>query len=77
MGNAINLVSEAGASTAPSMDSIWTGITGASSKFLELFTTVCNFCIGNPLCLIFLGVTFTGIAIRYVRRITHAFGRGR
>ena len=38
---------------------------------------VISFCTTNPLTLIFLGIGFIGIGIRYMRRVTNAFGRGR
>lgn len=60
------------------MEALWTGITGVVSNFLTgVLTPVSEFITGNPLTLIFLGITFVGIGIRYTRRITYAFGRGR
>lgn len=62
-------------STITSSD-MWTGITTAISKFLPLVSQVFDFVIGNPLCLTFLGISFVGIGIRYMVKITRAFGRG-
>ena len=62
---------------APTIDIIWTSISTVVTKFLTILTEIFNFCTGNPLCLIFLGITFVGIGIRYMRRVVGAFGRGR
>ncbi len=62
---------------APTIETIWTSITTVVTKFLTILTQIFNFCTGNPLCLIFLGITFVGIGIRYMRRVVGAFGRGR
>lgn len=45
--------------------------------FTSVLTPVINFATTNPLTLIFLGIGFIGIGIRYMRRVTNAFGRGR
>lgn len=62
---------------AQTIETIWTSITTVVTKFLTILTQIFNFCTGNPLCLIFLGITFVGIGIRYMRRVVGAFGRGR
>lgn len=71
------MLSEAGAAAAPTMDTIWTAVSSVVTQFLTILTSIFNFCTGNPLCLIFLGISFVGIAIRYMRRVVGAFGRGR
>lgn len=60
------------------MEALWTAITTTVEKFLtSVLTPVINFATTNPLTLIFLGIGFIGIGIRYMRRVTNAFGRGR
>lgn len=60
------------------MEALWTAITTTVEKFLtSVLTPVINFTTTNPLTLIFLGIGFIGIGIRYMRRVTNAFGRGR
>ena len=71
------MLSEAGAAAVPTMDTIWTAVSSVVTQFLTILTSIFNFCTGNPLCLIFLGITFVGIGIRYMRRVVGAFGRGR
>ena len=61
-----------------SMEAMWTAIsTTVTSFFTSVRTPVINFATTNPLTLIFLGIGFIGIGIRYMRRVTNAFGRGR
>lgn len=61
-----------------SMEAIWTQITTTiSSFFTSVLTPVTNFVTTNPIALIFLGISFVGIGIRYLKRVTYAFGRGR
>lgn len=61
-----------------SMEEMWTQIaTTVTSFFTNVLTPVINFATSNPLTLIFLGIGFIGIGIRYMRRVTNAFGRGR
>lgn len=61
-----------------SMEAIWTAITTVIGKFLsEVLTPVTEFVTTNPLSLIFLGISFVGIGIRYLKRVNYAFGRGR
>ena len=58
--------------------SIFSVITSAISNFLSsVLTPVIKLCTSNALTLIFLGVSFIGIGIRYTKRVTNAFGRGR
>ncbi len=59
------------------IESIFTSAITVVTNFLSLLTDIFNFCVGNIVCLIFLGVTFVGIGIRYMRRVVGAFGRGR
>ncbi len=60
------------------MEAIWTSITSVVGKFIEgVLTPVATFVTSNPISLIFLGVSFIGIGIRYMKRVTYAFGRGR
>ena len=59
------------------IESIFTSAITVVTNFLSLLTDIFNFCVGNFVCLIFLGVTFVGIGIRYMRRVVGAFGRGR
>lgn len=60
------------------MEALWTSITTVVTNFITgVLTPVIEFCTGNPLTLIFLGISFIGIGIRYTRRVTNAFGRGR
>lgn len=63
------------APTIPSSD-MWQGIKAAIDGFLPLVTDVFDFVVSNPLCLTFLGISFIGIGIRYMVKITRAFGRG-
>lgn len=70
------MLSAAGAA-APTMDTIWTAVSSVVTQFLTILTSIFNFCTSNPLCLIFLGISFIGIGIRYMRRVVGAFGRGR
>lgn len=61
-----------------SMEAMWTAIsTTVTNFFTSVLTPVINFATTNPLTLIFLGIGFIGTGIRYTRRITNAFGRGR
>ncbi len=61
-----------------SMEAMWTAIsTTVTNFFTSVLTPVINFATTNPLTLIFLGIGFIGIGIRYMRRVTNAFGRGR
>ena len=61
-----------------SMEAIWTGITTAAGNFLnDIVSPVTTFVTSNDLALTFLGVSFIGIGIKYLKRITYAFGRGR
>lgn len=61
-----------------SMEAIWTSITTVIGNFLsDVLTPVTEFVTTNPIALIFLGITFVGIGIRYLKRVTYAFGRGR
>ena len=61
-----------------SMEAMWTAIsTTVTNFFTSVLTPVINFATTNPLTLIFLGIGFIGIGIRYMRRVTYAFGRGR
>ena len=61
-----------------SMEAMWTAISTTVTKFFtSVLTPVINFATTNPLTLIFLGIGFIGIGIRYMRRVTNAFGRGR
>lgn len=61
-----------------SMEDIFTNVGTVVTKFMsDVLTPVFNTAISNNLCLIFLGVSFVGIGIRYMKRITRAFGRGR
>lgn len=60
------------------MEAIWTSITTVISSFLtNVLTPVTTFVTGNPITLIFLGISFVGIGIRYLKRVSYAFGRGR
>ena len=60
------------------MEALWTSITTVVSNFITgVLTPVIEFSTGNPLTLIFLGISFIGIGIRYTKRVTNAFGRGR
>ena len=60
------------------MEAMWTAIsTTVTNFFTSVLTPVINFATTNPLTLIFLGIGFIGIGIRYMRRVTNAFGRGR
>lgn len=60
------------------MDALWTSVTSVVTNFITgVLTPVIEFITGNPLTLIFLGISFIGIGIRYTKRITYAFGRGR
>lgn len=66
------------AGVTQTMEVIWTSITTVISKFLdEVLTPVTTFVTSNPIALIFLGISFVGIGIRYLKRVTYAFGRGR
>ena len=61
-----------------SMEAIWTTITTVISNFFTgVLTPVSEFVTTNPIALIFLGISFVGIGIRYLKRVTYAFGRGR
>ena len=61
-----------------SMEAMWTAIsTTVTNFFTSVLTPVINFATTNPLTLIFLGIGFIGIGIRYMRRVTNAFVRGR
>ena len=61
-----------------SMEAMWTAIsTTVTNFFTSVLTPVIIFATTNPLTLIFLGIGFIGIGIRYMRRVTNAFGRGR
>ena len=61
-----------------SMEAMWTAIsTTVTNFFTSVLIPVINFATTNPLTLIFLGIGFIGIGIRYMRRVTNAFGRGR
>lgn len=60
------------------MEAMWTAIsTTVTNFFTSVLIPVINFATTNPLTLIFLGIGFIGIGIRYMRRVTNAFGRGR
>lgn len=60
------------------MEAIFTSVGTVVESFLtDIVTPVFNTCTSNNLCLIFLGISFVGIGIRYMKRITRAFGRGR
>lgn len=60
------------------MEAIWTSITTVIGNFTsDVLTPVTEFVTTNPLALIFLGISFVGIGIRYLKRVTYAFGRGR
>lgn len=60
------------------MEAMWTAIsTTVTNFFTSVLTPVINFATTNPLTLIFLGIGFIGVGIRYMRRVTNAFGRGR
>lgn len=60
------------------MEAIWAAITMVIGNFLtDVLTPVIQFITTNDLALIFLGISIIGIAIRYVKRVTYAFGRGR
>lgn len=57
------------------MEAIWTAIsTTVTNFFTSVLTPVINFATTNPLTLIFLGIGFIGIGIRYTRRITMRSG---
>lgn len=60
------------------MEALWTTVTSVITNFItNVLTPVIELCTTNNLTLIFLGISFIGIGIRYMRRITYAFGRGR
>lgn len=60
------------------MEAIWTSITTVIGDFLsDVLTPVSTFVTGNPIALIFLGISFVGIGIKYLKRVTYVFGRGR
>ena len=55
-----------------SMEAMWTAIsTTVTNFFTSVLTPVINFATTNPLTLIFLGIGFIGIGIRYMRRVTN------
>ena len=61
-----------------SMEAIWTAVTTVISNFLkDVLTPVAEFVTTNSIALIFLGISFVGIGIKYLKRVTYAFGRGR
>lgn len=59
------------------INSLFSSSAKVVTNFLGVVSCVFNFCVGNVVCLIFLGITFIGIGIRYMRRVCGAFGRGR
>lgn len=57
---------------------IFSTVGGIIPNFFDgVLKPVIAFCTTNTLTLIFLGIGFIGIGIRYMRRVTNAFGRGR
>lgn len=61
-----------------SMEAIWTAVTTVISNFIsDVLTPVTQYVTTNPIALIFLGISFVGIGIKYLKRVTYAFGRGR
>lgn len=67
-----------GSDTSAGIASIFKVVADTITNFLSgVFSPVFDFCTGNPLTLIILGISFIGIGIRYMRRVTNAFGRGR
>lgn len=61
-----------------SMEAIWTAVTTVISNFIsDVLTPVTTYVTTNPIALIFLGISFVGIGIKYSKRVTYAFGRGR
>ena len=78
--NILNVLAEAGSTEitgGTGMEALFTTIQTVITSFLSVVGSVLEFVMGNDLCLIFLGISFLGIAIRYMKRITFAFGRGR
>lgn len=55
--------------------SMWENVLTGGEKFITLLGNVFTFCADNELCQMFLTVTFIGIGVKYLGRVTHAFGR--
>lgn len=67
-------------SSSPSLEgggTMWETITTGSTSFINLITNVGSSAAENEIALAFLSVTFVGLAIRSLRKIVSAFGRGR
>ena len=52
-------------------------VSANAGDFLDLVGNVGSTCMNNEICLAFLSITFISLAVRMLRRVIGAFGRGR
>lgn len=83
MNNLLTVIASAGESELPDVvgdpvvggETMWDNVLTGGEKFITLLGNVFTFCAGNELCQMFLTVTFIGIGVGFLRRVTRAFGR--
>lgn len=57
------------ASSAPSLSDFLAGITDLLTWTLSSMTSIVNWCLGNPLAFVYLGMFITGFAAAFLFRI--------
>lgn len=62
----------------PTSSTMWENITTGATNFVTgVVTPAINLVGTNPICLMFLSVSFTFLGIKAVRKVVSALGRGR